>query len=87
MFTKHPEIQKFKEIGALKNINRDELDKSFSTHNTAYTDSKDLAKRSFPEKVLKDKCNEIALNSKHGGYERGLTSILYRFLIRKKGQE
>ena len=87
-FTKHPErIQKFKETGALKNINRGELDKSFSTHNTAYTYSKDLAKITFPEKILKDKCNEIALNSKHGGYGRALTSMLYRFLIRKKGQE
>ena len=45
-FTKHHEgNQKFRETGNLKHLYRNELDKACFTHNAAYSESKDLAKR------------------------------------------
>ena len=44
-FTKHHEIiQKLRETGNLKHLNRNELDKACFAHDVAYSDSKDLAK-------------------------------------------
>ena len=49
-FTKHRErIQKFRERENLKYLYRNELDKA---HDPAYSDSKDLANRTIPDKIL-----------------------------------
>ena len=41
--TKHrKKIQKFREIGNLKHIYKNELDKAYFTHDPAYSHSKDL---------------------------------------------
>ena len=54
-FTKHRErIQKFKETGYLKNLYRNKLDKAGFAHDAAYSDSKDLAKRTVLDKILKE---------------------------------
>ena len=45
--------QKFREAGNLKNLYRNELDKACLTHDTAYSDIKDLAKRTSSDKILK----------------------------------
>ena len=46
MFTKHREkIQKFKETSDSNYIYKSELDKACFAHATAYSDSKNLAKR------------------------------------------
>ena len=45
----------------------------------AYGKSKDLAKRTQSDKVLKDKAFRIASDSKCDGYQRGLASIVYTF--------
>ena len=51
-FTKHPErIQKFREIGNLKHLHRNELDKAYFAHDAAYSDSEDLAKRTISDKT------------------------------------
>ena len=51
VFTKHSErILKFRETGDLKHIYKNELDKVCFTHNAAYSDSKDLAKRTVSDK-------------------------------------
>ena len=42
----------------------------------AYSKSKDLAKRTQSDKVLKDKAFKIASNPKYHGYQRGLTSMV-----------
>ena len=63
-FTKHHEqIQSFKETGDLKFICKNELDKVCFPHDTAYSDSKDLVKRTISNKILKDRAYEIAINS------------------------
>ena len=47
-FTRHHErIQKFRETGNIKRLNRNELDKACFSHYAAYSDSKDLAKRTI----------------------------------------
>ena len=62
-FTKHRErIQKFRETGNLKNLYRNELDKACFTSDAAYSDSKDLDKRTIADEILKDRAYEIARN-------------------------
>ena len=45
-------------------IYRNELDKACFQHDAAYSDSKDLAKRTQSDKVLKDEAFQIANNPK-----------------------
>ena len=68
-FTKHRKrIQIFRETGNLRHLYRHELDKACFSHDAAYFDTKDLAKRTILDKILKDKAYEIARNciSKYG---------------------
>ena len=48
----------------------------------AYGGFKDLAKRTAADKVLRDKVFKIASDQKYDGYQRGLASIVYNFLIK-----
>ena len=83
-FTKNKErIQKFKQTGDLRYIYRNELDEGRFRHDIAYGDFKDLAKRTAVDKVLRDKAFNIAKNSKYDGYQRGLASIVYKFVDKK----
>ena len=53
-FTRHEQIiQKFKETGDTNYIYMNELDKACFTHDAAYSDSKDLTKRTIADKNLK----------------------------------
>ena len=80
-FTKHREsIQNFRETGNLNNLDRNELDKAWFSHDAAHSDSKDLAKRTIPDNILKDKAYQIARNGKYDGYQRVLASMIYKFL-------
>ena len=45
----------------------------------AYRKSKDLVKSTQSDKVLKDKAFKIASDPKHDGYQKGLTSVVYKF--------
>ena len=83
-FTKHkPRIQKFKETGDTNYIYKDELDKACFTHDAAYSDSKDLTKRTAADKILRNRAFNIAKESKHDGYQRGLASMVYKFFDKK----
>ena len=64
-------------------IYRNELDKVCIQHDTAYGKSKDLAKRTQSEKVLRDKAFKIASDPKYDGYQRGLASMVYKFFDKK----
>ena len=60
-FTKHKQrIQKFKETGDTNYIYKNELDKACFAHDAAYSDSKDLTKRTVADKILKNKAFDIA---------------------------
>ena len=83
-FTKHKQrIQKFKETGDTNYINENELDKSYFAHDAAYSDSKDLIKRTVPDKNLKNRAFNIAKDPKYDGYQRGLASMVYKFFDKK----
>ena len=49
----------------------------------AYGKSKDLARRTQSDKVLRDKTFKIASNPKFNGYQRGLASMLYKIFDKK----
>ena len=76
-------IQKFKETGETKYINRNELDKAFLQYDMAYGDFKDLARRTASDEVLRSKPFSIAKNPKDDGHQRGLASIVYKFFDKK----
>ena len=83
-FTKHKQrIQKFKETGDTNYIYKNELDKACFVHNAAYSDSKDLIKRTVADKIFKNKAFDIAKNPKYDGYQRGLASMVYKFFDKK----
>ena len=59
-FTKHKQIiQKFMQTGDTNYIYRNELDKSSFAHDAAYSDSKDLAKRTQSDKSYTKSHKEI----------------------------
>ena len=83
-FTKHEQrIQKFKETGDTNYIYKNELDKACFTHDAAYSDSKDLTKRTVADKTLKNRAFNIAEDPKYDGYQRGLASMVYKFFDKK----
>ena len=56
LFTKNKErIEKFMQTGNIDFIYKNELDKAFFQHDMAYVKSKDLAKKTKSDKVLRDK--------------------------------
>ena len=72
----------------MKNGNTDfiytmDLHKACFQHDMAYGESKDLAGRTQPDKVFRDKDFEIAGNPNYDGYQRGLTSMVYKFFDEK----
>ena len=83
-FTKHKQrIQKFKETGDTNYIYKNELDKACFVHDAAYSDSKDLIKRTVADKILNNKAFDIAKDPKYDGYQRGLASMVYKFFDKK----
>ena len=53
-------------------ISKNELDKACIQLDMAYGKSKDLAKRTQSDKVLRDKAFKITGDPKYNGYQRGL---------------
>ena len=85
-FTKHRErIQKFRETDNVKHLHRNELGKVCFAYDTAYSDNKELAKRTISDKNLKDRANEIARNCNYDGNQRALASMVYKFFDKKTG--
>ena len=79
-FEKNKErIQKLKETGDSRYIYQNELDKACFQHDMAYGD---LTRRTAFDKMLHDKSFNIAKNLKYDGYQRGLSSMVYKFLIK-----
>ena len=83
-FAKNKErIQEFKETRDAQYIYQNELDKACFQHDMAYRDFKDLTRRTASDKVLCNKAFIIAKNPKYNGYQRGLASMVYKFLIKR----
>ena len=70
-------------------IYKNELDKGCFAHDAAYSDSKNLAKRTILDTILKNKIKiityKIAVNVKYDGYQRWLASMVYRYFDKKTG--
>ena len=62
-------------------IYKNDRDRACFQHVLAYSEYKDLNKRTESDKVLRDKAYEIATNPKYDGYQRGLASM---FLIKSQ---
>ena len=76
-FTKNKEkIQKLKKNRRHK-IYLHELDEA------CFQNFKNLAKRTASDKVLRSKAFDTAKNPKYDGYQRGLVSMVYKFLEKK----
>ena len=83
-FAKHKQrIKKFKETGDTNYIYKNELNKACFAHDAAYSDSKDLTKRTAADKILRDKAFNIAKDPKYDGYQRGLASMVYKCFDKK----
>ena len=83
-FTKNKErIEKFMQTGNTDFIYKNELDKACFQHDTAYGKSKDLVKRTQPDKALRDKAFKIASDPTYDGYQRELASMVNKFFDKK----
>ena len=69
----------------MKYLYRNELDKACFVHDAAYSENKDLVKRTISDKILKDRADEIVRNRGYDGYQRALASMVYRFFDKKIG--
>ena len=82
--TKNKErIEKFMQTGNTDFIYKNKLNKACFQHDMAYAKSKDLAKRTQSDKVLRNKAFKIASDLKYDGYQRGLASMVYKFFDKK----
>ena len=80
-FTKTKErIQNFRDS---RYVYKNELDKACFQHDMAYGDFKDLKRITAANSVLRDKAFNIAKNPKYDGYQRGFSSIIYKFFDKK----
>ena len=83
-FTRNKKIiEKFMATENTDFIYKNELDKVCFQHDMAYGISKDLAKRTQSERVLRDKTIKIASDPRYDGYQRGLASMVYKFFHKK----
>ena len=76
-------IQKLKATGDTSYIYKNKLDKACFQHDMAYRDFKDLKRRTFSDRFLRDKAFNIAKNPKYDEYQRGLASMVYKFFDKK----
>ena len=83
-FTKNKErIEKFMKTGNTDFIYKNDLDKACFQHDMAYGESKDLARRTRSDKVLRERAFKTASNPKYDGYHKGLFSIVYKIFDKK----
>ena len=71
--------------GDVNHIYKNKLDKACFAYDAAYSDRKDLAKRTISDKILEERVCEIARNSKYDRYQKGLVSMVYKFFDKKTG--
>ena len=80
---KSERIAKLKKISDLSYIYANEWDKICFTRYAAYAGSKEFAKRTILNKILRYRAYEISLNPKTDGYQKGLASMSQNFLDKK----
>ena len=73
-----------KEFKNLKHLYRNKLDKACFAHHAAYSNCKDLGKRTISDQILRERDYEIARNCNYDGYNRALVSMDVCFLIKSR---
>ena len=71
------------EKGNTNYIYENDLDKACFQHDIAYGKYKDLTNRTESDNFLWDQVFKVPSNLKDDGYERGLTSVVYKFFDKK----
>ena len=71
------------QVGNTDFIYKNKFDKDCFQHDMTYGKSKDLAKRTQSDNVLRDKAFRIASDPKYNGYQRGSASLVYKFFDKK----
>ena len=66
-------------------MHRNGPDKVRFANDAAYSDSKDLAKRKIERFISKDRTCETARNCRYDGYQKALSSMIYRCFNKKTG--
>ena len=71
------------QTGNIYYIYKNELDKACFQHNMAYGKTKDFVKRTQSDNVLENKAFKIASDPNYDGYQRELTSMVYKLFDKK----
>ena len=83
-FTRHKQrINDFMKDGKLSHILKNRLDAACFQHDSAYANYKDRLNRKKSDVILKNKALEIAMDPRVNGYQRGLASMVYKFLMKE----
>ena len=83
-FTRHQKrIDMFMKDGRLSHILKNRLDAACFQHDSAYAKYKDRLNRKQSDIVLKNKALQIAIDPRFNGYQRGLASMVYKFLMKE----
>ena len=77
------EWKKIKITGDSQYLYQSELVKACFLHHMVYGDFKDFPRRTAADKVLHDQTFNISKNPKYNGYQRGLTSMVYKYFEKK----
>ena len=78
-FTRHKErIKEFKCTGDTRLLYRNELDKACFKHDVAYAKYIDVENRLISDQKLRNSAYDIASNPIYDGYQRGLSSMVYK---------
>ena len=82
-YRKNRKDTKVWKTGNSRYIYQNKLGKACFQPDMAYTDFKDSARRTAPDKKLRDKASNIAKNLKYDGYQCGIASMVYKFFDEK----
>ena len=74
-------------LGLKFKLDRNELDKACLDLDVAYSDSKDLVKRTIWDKILKDRAYQVAKNRSYDGCQRAFASMVYKLFHKKTASE
>ena len=75
------ECKQLKKQGS-QDIYQNKLDKACFQHDIAYGDLKNLPRETASDKELLDKTFNTAKNSKYGGCQRGIASVVFNFFVK-----
>ena len=83
-FTRHKQrINELMKDGKLSHILKNRLDAACFQHDSAYAKYKNRLNRKNSDIVLKNKALKIAMDPRINGYQRGLASMVYKFLMKE----